>query len=194
MSPELYPWPGRYETGDPGSPVAVVTLDHRFDLPPHKTAIWGPMKTENLGIEKVVANTISNPRIRFLIVCGKEIRGHKSGASLVCLSLNGIDETGRIVGAPGAVPYIENISREAVERFRDQVQVIDMIGTTDSEAVCRAIEKAHRDDPGTYGEPYIAIIMREKKVSKLEADLALHATLNVSPWGDISPLEVGQDV
>ncbi len=194
MNSELYPWPGKYETGDHKSPVAVVTLDEKFEIPPHRTAIWGPMKTENLGIEKVVANTISNPYIRFLIVCGKEIRGHKSGASLVCLAMNGIDDMGRIIDAPGAVPYIENINQDAVERFRDQVEVIDLVGTTDIEEICKAIDTAHKKDPSTYGEPYIALSIKEKKMSKLEADLALHASLNVSPWGDISPLEAGINV
>lgn len=194
MTHELYPWSGKFETGEPSSCVAVVTLDDRFDLPSEKVAIWGPMKTENLGIEKVVANTISNPNIRFLIVCGKEIRGHKSGASLVALSDNGIDDNGRIIDAPGAVPYIENISKDAVDRFRAQIQVINMVDVVDGEKVRRAVDKACCDDPGSFGEPYIAICITEKKISKFEADLALHASLNVSPWGDITPIEVVEDV
>ncbi len=194
MNSDLYPWPGKYETGDPESPVAVVTLDDKFELPADRTAIWGPMKTENLGIEKIVANTISNPNIRFVIVCGKEIRGHKSGASLVCLAMNGIDDTGRIIDAPGAVPYIENISREAVQRFRAQVEVINMVGTTDIHEIHKAVESMYEKGPGSYGEPYIAISIKKEEISKLEVDLALHASLNVSPWGDISPLEANVNV
>ena len=68
-------WPvvsGDYIVGDPESPVAVTTLaSHNEDIPAAAgAAIAGPCKTENLGIEKVVANIISNPNIRFLILCG----------------------------------------------------------------------------------------------------------------------------
>lgn len=186
----LYPWPGNFKTGEPEAPVAVVTLDERFRFPKDKVAIWGPMKTENLGIEKVVANVISNPNIRFLIVCGKEIRGHRSGASLLCLSEHGIDEDGRIIQAPGAVPYIENISREAIQRFMEQVEVVDMIGNTDMDDIMEQVEEANKSNPGSFGDPYIAIRIRERARSKFEAELALHSTIKVDPWGQIEPLEV----
>ncbi len=39
-----------------------------------KAAIFGAMKTENIGIEKVVANIISNTSIRYLVECGAEVR------------------------------------------------------------------------------------------------------------------------
>ncbi len=70
-------WPvvsGDYIVGDPESPVAVTTLaSHNEDIPAAAgAAIAGPCKTENLGIEKVVANIISNPNIRFLILCGAD--------------------------------------------------------------------------------------------------------------------------
>ncbi len=187
----LYPWPGNFTTGNPKSPVAVVTLDEKFELVKEKVAIWGPMKTENLGIEKVVANVVSNPNIRYVIVCGKEIRGHKSGASLVSLAENGIDEKGRIIDAPGAVPYIENISRKAVRRFMDQIKIMDMVGVTDMDAIMEAVDEAREKDPGSYGEPFIAISIKEKTISKFEAEMALHSSLKVTPWGDIEPLEVG---
>ncbi|MFP3871595.1 MAG: tetrahydromethanopterin S-methyltransferase subunit A [Candidatus Natronoplasma sp.] len=186
---EMYPWPGDYKTGDPSSPVAVVTLSEKFDLDPNRVAIWGPMKTENLGIEKVVANTISNPDIRFLIVCGKEIRGHRSGRSLVELAKNGIDEKGKIIGSPGAVPYIENISEEAVERFRDQIEVIDMIDVKSKEKIEEMIEKKVEEDPGSFGEPYTAIKIEREEKTKFHANFALHSSLRVSPWGEIEPFE-----
>ncbi|MFP4051200.1 MAG: tetrahydromethanopterin S-methyltransferase subunit A [Thermoplasmata archaeon] len=183
---ELYPWGGKYKTGNKNSPIAVVTLDTEFHFPEDKVAIWGKMKTENLGIEKVIGNIISNPNIRFLIICGKEIRGHRSGNSLKAIVKNGIDEKSRIIEAPGAVPYIENISEEAVERFREQVEVIDKIDETEEKTILESIESYINKDPGKYGEPYIAIRIKDKKKSKLKADLALHASLKVTPWGDIS--------
>ena len=183
---DLYPWGGKYNTGNPESPVAVVTLDTDFDFPEDKVAIWGKMKTENLGIEKVIANVISNPYIRFLIICGKEIRGHRSGNTLKAIAENGLDENGRIIDAPGAVPYIENIESEAVERFRKQVCVIDKIDITEREPIMEEINSISEDDPGRFGEPFIAIKVKKEEKSKLKADLALHASLNITPWGEIS--------
>lgn len=186
---ELYPWPGKYTEGDPSAPVAVVTLDEDLSFVESKVAIWGPMKTENLGIEKVIANVLSNPNIRFLIVCGKEIRGHKSGRTLIRLWENGVDEKGRIIEAPGAVPYIENISEEAIERFREQVKIVDLVDVVDEEKIREEIERGNEKDPGSYGEPYIAISIKEKERSRFEADLALHSSLKVTPWGEVAPLE-----
>lgn len=183
---DLYPWGGKYNRGNLKSPIAVVTLDTDFDFPEDKVAIWGKMKTENLGIEKVIANVISNPYIRFLIICGEEIRGHRSGNTLKAIAENGIDEKGRIIDAPGAVPYIENIEKEAVERFRKQVSVIDKIDVTEKEAIMEEINSKLEDDPGKFGEPFIAIKVEIEEESRMEADLALHASLNITPWGEIS--------
>lgn len=186
---ELYPWGGKYKTGDEESPIAVVTLNSEFDFSDENVAIWGKMKTENLGIEKVIANVISNPNIRFLIICGDEIRGHRSGNSLIALIENGIDENGRIIDAPGAVPYIENISREAVDRFREQVEAVDKIDVEDEDDIKNSIKTFSSKNPGSYGDPYIAIRIKKKEKSKLEADLALHSSLKISPWGDVSSAE-----
>lgn len=187
---ELYPWPGDFEEGDPSSSIAVVTLSDKFELNQEKVAIWGPMKTENLGIEKVIANVLSNPNIRFILICGKEIRGHRSGNSLLELIENGVEENGKIVDAPGAVPYIENIDHDGIERFREQVEGIDMIGEQDLEKIEEKIDRLDEKDPEPFGEPYTVVKIKKKEKSSIEADLALHSKLSVSPWGKIEPLEV----
>ncbi|MBS3790014.1 MAG: tetrahydromethanopterin S-methyltransferase subunit A [Candidatus Thermoplasmatota archaeon] len=186
---KLYPWPGNYKRGDPESPVAVITLSDKFDFDPEKVAIWGPMKTENLGIEKVAANVLSNPNIRFIVVCGKEIRGHRSGQTILALIENGLEENGRIKGSKGAVPYIENISHDAVERFRNQVDVIDLLDVTSKEKIDDAIERCLEKDLGSFGEPYMAVKIDKKEETAFEADFALHSSLKISPWGKISSME-----
>lgn len=55
---------GDYIVGNPESPVAVATLASHIEAELSGAAIARPCKTENLGIEKVVANIISNPNIR----------------------------------------------------------------------------------------------------------------------------------
>ncbi|MFQ6051080.1 MAG: tetrahydromethanopterin S-methyltransferase subunit A [Candidatus Hydrothermarchaeota archaeon] len=170
-------WPvvsGDYKVKDSRDPIAVVTLSSDFDF--DDVAIIGPLKTENIGIEKVIANVISNPNIRFLIVCGEEVQGHKPGITFKALYENGIDERGKIINAEGAIPYIENIPREAIERFRRQVEFLDMVGITDRKKIYEVIKKCLERNPGPFDEPpYIIeekkeIIKVEKRISKKDEE------------------------
>jgi len=114
-------WPpvrGDYTVGSPESGVAVVTLASQLHV--SGAAIIGPCKTENLGIEKIVANVISNCNIRFILICGAESKGHLPGDALLALHRNGLDEQGRIIGSRGAIPFIQNLPPEAVRRFRSR--------------------------------------------------------------------------
>ncbi|HUL38885.1 MAG TPA: hypothetical protein VLU38_01215, partial [Methanomassiliicoccales archaeon] len=115
------PWPvvqGDYVLGAPSSPVAVLIIGRgQVDLPRELYCIKGTVKTENMGLEKVIVNIIGNPRIRFLVICGKEEFGHFPAEAVIRIWKNGIDEKKRIVGARSAIPYICNIGKEAVERF-----------------------------------------------------------------------------
>jgi len=154
-------WPivvGEYSVGDPQSCVAVTTLgSHLSDFPVQAgAAMSGPTKTENIGIERLVANVISNPNIRFLIVAGAEVKGHITGDAIVKLHKNGVKDN-RIVGAKGAIPYIENLPPEAIERFQKQVEIIEMIGAEDEAAITKAIQDAIARDPGAYPEPPMVV-------------------------------------
>lgn len=191
---DYYPWPGKYSTGNPESNIAIVTLDEDFSFNENDVAIWGPMKTENLGIERVVANTISNPNIRYLIICGNEIRGHKSGKSFISFYENGVDDDGRIREAPGAVPYIENISEEAISRFREQVEVYDLIGVVDKDEIFDLIEKLKDKRRSPFGDPLIAIEINERSKKLADTDFSLHSSLKVSKYGFVKEREVEQDV
>ncbi len=148
-------WPpvrGEYRLGDPRSSVAVVTLASNFY--PRGAAISGPCKTENLGLEKIVANVISNSNIRVLILCGAESKGHLPGNTLLALHKNGIDENGRIIGSKGAIPFIQNLSREAIERFNRQVELVDRIGLEDIEEIERLVSQYNHQAEPFPEEPY----------------------------------------
>ncbi len=126
------PWPpvrGDYQVGNANAGVAVVTL--ASPVFPKGAAICGQCKTENLGVEKIVANVISNCNIRFLILCGVESKGHLPGNTIMALHKNGIDEQGRIIGSHGAIPFIQNLPAEAIARFQSQVELVDCIGLED---------------------------------------------------------------
>lgn len=160
-------WPkvkGEYMVGDPKSCVAVATLGSHLDekkLIEAGAAIAGICKTENIGIEKMVANIVANPNIRFLILCGAEVTGHLTGDAIVNLHKNGV-KNNRIVGAKGAIPYIENLPADAIERFRKQVEIVEMIGVEDLSAIIAKIKECVSKDPGAFPEPPMVVEIKEE--------------------------------
>ena len=152
-------WPivsGEYVVGNPESCVAVVTLgSHGLDEAAIEAgaAISGPCHTENLGIEKVVANYISNPNIRFMLVTGSEVQGHITGQCFKALYENGIGDDGGIIGAKGAIPFLENAGQDAISRFQNQiVEVIDLIDVEDTGKISGVVKDCISKDPGAFEE------------------------------------------
>lgn len=184
MEKEYYPWGGDFTTCDSESTVAVVLLSIDY-TPPSTVAIYGSLKTENIGIEKIIANVISNPQIRYLLVCGKDIRGHKSGASLLSLHQHGIDGQHRIKNAPGAIPYIENLSEEAIQRFQQQITVIDLIDVVDIDHITQQIEECLRKKTCSFGDPYIAVRFQQEPTQMLNDKRAIHSHIIVDYRGKI---------
>lgn len=162
-------WPlvnGDYMIGDPQSPVAGATLASHIEnvLIDAGAAIAGPCKTENLGVEKMMANIISNPNIRFLILCGSEVQGHVTGQSIVALHENGVDpEKRKIIGATGAIPFIENIPDEAIERFQAQLELINMIDTEDPDLIQAKVKECIESDPGAVKEETMIFHVEESE-------------------------------
>jgi len=184
MEEKYYPWGGEFTTCNPKGCVAVVLLNIDY-TPPYSVAIYGPLKTENIGIEKIVANVISNPHIRYLVVCGDDIRGHRSGLSLIALNKNGIDEKHRIIGAPGAIPYIENLNYKAIERFQKQIEIVNLIGISDKKKIDSAIEECLAKSPSLFGEPYIAIKIKPKAEISLDDKRVIHSKIVIDYMGKI---------
>jgi tetrahydromethanopterin S-methyltransferase subunit A len=168
-------WPilkGEYEVGDVKNCVAVITLGSHLPGGPMLAAgacIAGPCKTENLGIEKVVVHIISNPNIRYLLVTGSEVKGHVTGDAILKMHKNGVKDN-RVVGAIGAIPYIENLTPEAIERFQKQVETIDFIGTEDVNAIVAKIKEYAAKDPGAYdADPLVLQVGAAEGEEKAEA-------------------------
>ncbi len=160
-------WPvinGDYVVGDPESPVAAATLASHIEQIPVDAgaAIAGPCKTENLGIEKMMANLISNPNIRFLVLCGSEVQGHITGQSIEALHANGVDpEKRKIIEATGAIPFIENIPDEGIERFQQQLEIVSIIDTEDAAAIQSKIKECIEKDPGAFEEEAMVVEVEE---------------------------------
>ena len=147
------------------------------------------LKTENIGIEKIVANVISNPNIRYLLICGNDIRGHRSGSSLEALHKNGIDNQHRIIDAPGAIPYIENLDIKALKRFQKQIEIVNMIGITDLNEIKKVIHNYMKRAPPSFGEPYIAIKIKPKAFTSLEDKRVIHSKIIIDYMGKIKKRE-----
>jgi len=151
------PIPGDFEVKDPSGCVAVCTLGKKIRVDADY-AIIGTCKTENIGIERVIVNVISNNSVRFVILAGPEVPGHLTGSSLRCIYEQGIDpDTRKIIDAPGAIPYIENIPVEAVERFRSQVEFVDMMNNSRPKDIAKRVLELNARNPGVYPEEAIWI-------------------------------------
>ncbi len=151
------PLPGSYRVLRYRSPVAVCTLDDDALLEAVAAgagpgiALVGSLRTENLGIERLISNVVANPHIRFLILAGADARqriGHLPGQSLLALAANGLDARGRIVGAPGKRPILRNVSAGLVAHFRAAVELIDLIGERDPAGILETAAACARRDPG----------------------------------------------
>ena len=184
MNNEYYPWGGEFTPCSPKGSIAVVILNVEY-TPSNRVAIYGPLRTENIGIEKIVANIISNPNIRYLVICGEDIRGHRSGSSLVALNKNGIDENHRIIDAPGAIPYIENLNKEAIDRFQKQIEIVNLIGNTNKNDIDRTINEYLVKSTKSFGEPYIAIRIIQKIKNILSDKRALHSKIVLDYMGRV---------
>jgi len=150
------------------SPIAIVTVGQaRFDLEKERYCIIGSLRTSNLGIEKIIANVVSNPGIRFLIVCGQE-EGHMPADAIISLIKNGVDDDMNIIGAGGQLACLADLRPEDVKRFRDQVKIVDLVypkETADTidwadplfdfdearmEKLRRCIKECEQNNPGPY--------------------------------------------
>ena len=160
LHPDYPPEDGRYLRGNDFSPVAVaIILNCDADkIQPELVsliragvecgaALSGSVQTPNIGFEKMVCNITANPNIRYLILGGPESQGHLTGDALRALVENGVDVKKRIVGteAPNAVLY--NLSIEMIERFRNQVSLIDLQFEGDPEQIGIAVRACYQENP-----------------------------------------------
>lgn len=122
-----------------GKELAICTLSSIYLLEKisksdimGRVAVAGRLLSENKGIDAMIRFTLEHPDLRRIIVCGKEVKGHKAGQALLALARNGIDKDGRIIGALGPYPILKSPERD-VNAFRRQAEISDMIGIIDME-------------------------------------------------------------
>ncbi|MDF1518209.1 MAG: hypothetical protein RQ864_10150 [Lutibacter sp.] len=127
-------WPaveGNYAVGDPNGQIAVCTLTTDAHIKQiaqwNNIAIVGKVYTPNLGIEKIILNCISNPEIRFLVLCGKDSPVFHAGQALQALFQYGIDKEKRIINAKGHFPVLRNLTSEKINQFLEQIELVNYL-------------------------------------------------------------------
>jgi tetrahydromethanopterin S-methyltransferase subunit A len=142
------PHPGEYIVGNPAGSVAICTLSNR-ELPPKliaatgaDLAIAGRCDTENIGIEKVVLNLLANPHVRWLVLCGVEAVGHRAADAFLRLKERGVDANMRVLEAASWRPVLKNLTLFEVARFREQIEIVNLIGVTAVSEIVRAAHEA----------------------------------------------------
>jgi tetrahydromethanopterin S-methyltransferase subunit A len=141
------PHPGEYIVGNPVGSVAICTLSNR-ELPQKLIAAVGPelaiagrCDTENIGIEKVVLNLLANSHVRWLLLCGVDAPGHRAADAFLRLKERGVDANMRVLESASWRPVLKNLTLFEVARFREQIELVNLIGVT---AVGKIVEAAHQ--------------------------------------------------
>jgi tetrahydromethanopterin S-methyltransferase subunit A len=142
--------PGDYVVLNPRKAIAIAVLgsvgvDLRT-LGPLRSgiAIIGSITTENLGVEHLVKNLISNPFLRHLVLWGEDVEGHLPGNALINLLRHGVDNAGRIIGARGARPVLKNITDVEINHLKRQIQGVDLIDRKDPGELTKQLDLLSR--------------------------------------------------
>lgn len=155
-------WPvlaGAYRLGDPSGTVAICTLAADGLVEPLASsvspgvAIVGRAFTENLGVEKLVTNVVSNPRIRTLVLCGTESR-HLVGQALLCLHQNGLDTRNRVIGSEGPQPILASLPATAIGIFQQKLEIVDLREQTDPGAILDRARQAAAPRPSPWSQAW----------------------------------------
>ena len=118
--------------GNQDSHIAICTLSSLDLLKKiansdilHNVSIVGRLLSENKGIDAIIQHVNKNPKINTIIVCGKEVWGHKAGHSLFQLHKNGIDNKGKIIGSTSPDPYL-TATLFQINYFRNKINLVDL--------------------------------------------------------------------
>jgi len=130
-----------YYLGNPDSSVAVCTLSSMNLLKNfanskilNNISIVGRLLSENKGIDSIIEYVCKNQKTTTIIVCGKEVWGHKSGHSLFQLHKNGIDKNKRIINSISPDPVL-TVSKSKIEYFQNNITLVNLINETDYEII-----------------------------------------------------------
>jgi len=133
----ILPIPEESYQGNTNSSIAVCTLSS-IDLLKKLTnskilnhiSIVGRLLSENKGIDSIIKYVYKNQKITTIIVCGKEVWGHKAGHTLFQLHKNGVDKNNRIINSTSPDPYL-TVSKSQIQYFQNNITLVNLINETD---------------------------------------------------------------
>ena len=142
----LLPIPEEFYIGNTNSTICVCTLSSIKLLKELKNsqifenvAIAGRLFTENKGIDSIIKYVNQNKKIKTIIVCGKEVWGHKSGHSLFQLHQNGVDKNNRIINSTSPEPIL-TVTNSQIQYFQEEITLVNLINETNLQLITEKIQ------------------------------------------------------
>jgi len=142
----LLPIPEEFYIGNTNSSICVCTLSSIKLLKELKNskiienvAISGRLFTENKGIDSIIKYVNQNKKIKTIIVCGKEVWGHKSGHSLFQLHKFGVDKNNRIINSTSPEPIL-TVSNSQIQYFQKEITLVNLINETNLQLIRNKIQ------------------------------------------------------
>lgn len=154
----LIPIKHEYCIGRRGTSIAICTLASIRMLEDicksemmDKILVAGRLFSENKGIDTIVKFTLTHPELHYIILCGKEAKGHQAGQALISLhkygvnvnNINNNNGSRIIIGAKGHLPILRS-SQEDIDTFRKQIiKIYDLIGIDDIEKIRKQLKRVY---------------------------------------------------
>ena len=91
---------------------------------------------------------------------GTEVKGHLAGQTMIALHKGGVKD-GRVVGAEGAIPFIENLNDTHIKRFQEQIEVVNIMESEDLGAIKAKMNELKARDPGAFAADPIVVEVKE---------------------------------
>ncbi|HET9009184.1 MAG TPA: tetrahydromethanopterin S-methyltransferase subunit A [Nitrosarchaeum sp.] len=137
----ILPIPEESYIGNTDSSVAICTLSSMELLKKISNSellnhiyIVGRLLSENKGIDSIIKYVNQNKKIKTIIVCGKEVWGHKTGHSLFELHKNGIDNHGRIINSTSPNPIL-TVTKSEIKYFQNEINLVNMINEVNFDTI-----------------------------------------------------------
>jgi len=142
----ILPIPEECYYGNLDSSIAICTLSSinllknfaNSEILNH-ISVAGRLLSENKGIDSIIKHVNKNQKIKIIIVCGKEVLGHKAGHSLFELHKNGVDKNKRIINSISPDPYL-TVSKFEIQYFQNNVNLLNLINETNYETILNKIK------------------------------------------------------
>ena len=137
----ILPIPEESYLADINSSIAVCTLSS-IDLLKklanseilNHISIVGRLLSENKGIDSIIKHVYKNQKITTIIVCGKEVWGHKAGHTLFQLHKHGVDKNNRIINSTSPDPYL-TVSKSQIQYFQNNITLVNLINETNFKTI-----------------------------------------------------------